>query len=247
MSGAGVEAAEEGSMSGRMSWARLGGAMAAALLVLAGCARGRPGSRRSGRRGERGDAGDVRGDGRRGVRRSGDPGPIPDAGERAAGGELLDRRAAGVDRGRPLFLFPLLRARQRPGDPLPGGRRRDGAHLRGAGDGRAQAGMAGLDADRQHDPDRARALRAMGGRHGAGAGEPAGFAGDVPLPGRTGHDVPHPRHLCAVLDRRLGLGRLHPDVPAGRHEPLRAGTAGRAGARAGPARVRPRDGAAASV
>ena len=113
--------------------ARPGGALVASLLVLAACA---PTSPDGGGAGEPGDAGDVRGGVRRRVRRPGDPGSLPDAGERAAGGGLLDRRAAGVDRRRPLCHLPLLRARRRPRDPLPGRRRRDGAHLRRAGDGR---------------------------------------------------------------------------------------------------------------
>ena len=63
----------------------------------------------------------------------------------------------------------------------------------------------------------------------AGPGEPAGVAGDVSLSERAGLDVPHPRHLRAVLDRRLGVGRLHPDVPAGRDGSLPTGAAGHAG------------------
>jgi lipoprotein-anchoring transpeptidase ErfK/SrfK len=79
----------------------------------------------------------------------------------------------------------------------------------------------------ERDP-RARRIRR---RHARRAGQSAGRAGDLSLRERPGHDLPHPRHVGALVDRAERVVGLHPHGERGRHRPLRARRAGRQGHR----------------
>jgi hypothetical protein len=65
-----------------------------------------------------------------------------------------------------------------------------------------------------------------------GPGNPLGARAIYLYRERPGHDLPHPRHLGALVDRAQRVVGLLPHGERGRHRPLRAGRAGRQGHRA---------------
>jgi len=106
---------------------------------------------------------------------------------------------------------PLPRSRGWPSCTLR--HRRGPAGFRVGRDGRnpPQGQVANLDSARGHGGAR-RVCGEVGGRHARRTHQSAWGTGPLSLQGQSRHAVPHSRHDGAVLHRKSGIVRLHPDA-----------------------------------